>query len=86
MSHTFDLQKAARDAAGKYIRSHSAAVFQFTSADELYVGTAICVEIADRFFIASAADDFDVVKRGGKAITFPVKTLCLYDSSAVGSN
>jgi hypothetical protein len=53
-------------AMGEYLGDHSAAVWQQYSDGAEELGSAVCIEIAERYFLASAAHNFEVTIGGGK--------------------
>lgn len=69
---TYDLQKNARSAQGEYIRRHTVAVWQKCPGNETYIGSATCIQIADRLFISTAAHNFEDIPNGGTVTLYSV--------------
>jgi len=67
-----DILRAAYEALRQHIRDHSAIIYQVLP-DRTYIGSATCVEINDRLFLATAAHNFDVIAEGGTATTFSAR-------------
>jgi hypothetical protein len=70
MTEEFTKYKNATDAIGHYMSRHSVAIWQEDQQEGIYIGSGTCIEIAGRFFIATAAHNFKDIPRGGRIILF----------------
>lgn len=73
MLDTYALVKNAHDLMTNYIRSRSVAVSQVTPTQP-YIGSAVCIEIDTRLFIATAAHNFQDIPNGGTVNLFSNST------------
>ncbi|MDX6577839.1 MAG: hypothetical protein QOE96_3792 [Blastocatellia bacterium] len=60
----------ARVASQNYIRNRSVGIYLTVSPQETYSGSAICLEINGRLFVATAAHNFDGVENGATFVAF----------------
>lgn len=63
------IQAAGRVAQEAFIRSSLVAIDQNYVNGDRKIGSAICIEIGDRFFLSTAAHNFECIPDGGK-VTF----------------
>jgi hypothetical protein len=79
------------DTAEAYIRNHSAMVIQAREGQKTKIGSAVCIELGARLFLATVAHNFDLVERGWKVFFYagqknfypPLKTLAHNDAHFV---
>jgi len=60
----------ARVASQNYLRNCSAGVYLTVSPEETYSGSAICIDVNGRLFIATAAHNFEGVEGGATFVVF----------------
>ena len=60
----------ARVASQNYIRNRSAGIYLTVSPQETYSGSAVCVEIGNRLFLATAGHNFEGVENGATFVVF----------------
>lgn len=60
----------ARVASENYIRNRSVGIYLTVTPQETYSGSAICLEIDGRLFVATAGHNFDGVENGATFVAF----------------
>jgi hypothetical protein len=65
-----EYKQQVREMMSGHIRRHSVAIWQEVSRDEVYIGSGVCIQIADRLFVATAAHNFKVILKGGSITPF----------------
>jgi hypothetical protein len=60
----------ARVASENYIRNRTVGIYLTVTPQESYSGSAICIEIANRLFVATAGHNFDGVENGANFVAF----------------
>ncbi len=71
MSDNFIINENKIRAVSSFIRNYTVAFWQITPGEEERIGSGVCIEIGSRLFVATAAHNFNSIKRGGKSIPFP---------------
>lgn len=68
----FDREKNARIAQMDHLRRHTLAIWQEFPRKVPFMGSATCIQIADRLFVSTAAHNFEDIPCGGKFTLFSI--------------
>ena len=79
-------RKNILDAAESHIRTYSAIISQVDGSGSPFIGSATCLEIGNRLFLATAAHNFKVIQDGGKVGVFSGQKASHPPLTLIGSN